>query len=280
MKLSGLPILSSLQRNKGSINWYDSPHGVTARKRPWGRKTAISEAEQIARNTFAAATYMMKYVDPLSLIEAQKLAHGRALYPRDVLMSAMYGKLYPFYVGTPTPPSGEDMYQLLYQVTVPSDGETITFPFIDQTYEDLIVTFQGQSTYAGAIDKLDIFFNSDTGTNYGWQIAGAHQASTLFQGIASVAYQSVAWLSTHGMGNQAASFAEIKIPNYTGGSWWKTSTAISSGTYDSSNNGFAMTGGGIWRSTAAITQIDLTPHLVTGFKQNSRGTLWGRKVST
>ncbi len=73
----------------------DTVRGVL-RVRKWPRKrgTPTSERQLYWINWFKQANLLAKYVDAASMIRAIQLTKGSGMYPRDVLLKAMRGRLY------------------------------------------------------------------------------------------------------------------------------------------------------------------------------------------
>jgi hypothetical protein len=183
MKLSKMPVLTSLQRNKYRISLRDSPWGIVAQTPPRSKKTASSQAEQMARNNFKLCTAAMKFVDGGMMQAAIDLAHGRTLYPRDVLMEAMYGKLYAFEPESNAVTIGG--LTGIAKIVTTASQTSVLFSSIPQTYQDLILVITGRSSKAAVQDDICVQFNLDTGSNYVGQIGGSHGSSSFAVGIAS-----------------------------------------------------------------------------------------------
>ncbi len=70
----------------------------TLRVRRWPKKRGPpkSAAQRFWIDWFRQANLLAKYADPMSQIRSKEIAAGSGLYPRDVLLKAMRGRLYTF----------------------------------------------------------------------------------------------------------------------------------------------------------------------------------------
>jgi hypothetical protein len=152
-------------------------------------------------------------------------------------------------------------------VTLPSSGS------IPATYHHLQIVWQGVCTDAGVQD-VRLIFNADTGNNYDYSQhlagQGSHSATSARTGANILVGATV----PSGQANLAAS-GVIHIPNYAG-AFYKTLHALShrQDTLADGNHMYAMQYGGMWRNTAAITSITLTPS-AGSWGQYSTFTLYG-----
>lgn len=140
-------------------------------------------------------------------------------------------------------------YEKIATTTLGSAASTITFNSIASSYTDIKLILTGTSSTGGAVI---IRFNNDSGSNY---------SNTQLYGAFSNAYsgrqtsQTSGNLTVFGLDTTTPNFIEADIFSYAG-STHKTvlntfSTELVSGT-----SGVAKVVN-LWRSTAAITRIDL-----------------------
>jgi hypothetical protein len=159
-------------------------------------------------------------------------------------------------------------YEPIATTTLGSATSTITFSSIPATYTDLRVVLVGTSTSAGFV----VFrFNGDTATNYSY--------TELYGDGTSAASQGSSSNSRIGLGGTAAGInSSATIPSlYTidvfsyAGSTFKTTLNTSSGDFNGS--GGVERNIGMYRSTSAITAINLVAG--TSFGIGTTATLYG-----
>lgn len=164
--------------------------------------------------------------------------------------------------------------QPIYTQTVDTSFPTaITFNNIPQTFTDLVIKHSSRtSASAGTIwDSPFINFNGLT----------TNQSDTFLFGNGASAgsardtrmYGTVYGTSTNSATSNTFGNSEIYIPNYTSSNF-KSSTGHGVTENASTTSGIALTAN-LWRSTAAITSITITPSSGAGFLQYSTFSLYG-----
>jgi len=159
--------------------------------------------------------------------------------------------------------------------TLSSTASSITFSSIPATYTDLRIVFTGLLTTAGTGDTLAMRFNSDAGANY---------SRTFIQGDGSAAISSRATAQEYGLiagqiANFNPSFAGVDIFSYAG-TTFKTflSQSADVGTSGGSGQyGDVTSFVNLWRSTAAITSVQIAPRYGSSgtFAIGTTATLYG-----
>lgn len=140
------------------------------------------------------------------------------------------------------------------QTVLGSAAASISFTSIAGTYETLRVVLTGRSAVAANSDTVILRFNNDSGTNYDWQSV-IHQGATSTPASSTSQTQGVAGVvpgtsTTGGVGQ-----TEVVIPGYARTTFQKTCHA--SMFYYSAGTTLLRTVGTLWKSTAAITRVDL-----------------------
>lgn len=152
---------------------------------------------------------------------------------------------------------------------------SIDFASLPATYEDLIVVIQGQTSNA-AVQSLRVRFNGDTGSNYDYSRWNRFLAVSSNTTSAVAAAFIEAGSLNSSASTSRASIATIEIPNYRRTSFFKmmqATNAVSDGA--TAGGQYPQLSSGLWRSTAAITQVTLT--LAAGdFTAGTVATLYGR----
>ena len=153
-------------------------------------------------------------------------------------------------------------YEAIATNTLGSNTNTVSFTSISGSYTDLIFVFEG--TMASGTDMM-IRFNSDTGTNY---------SSTRIRGNGTTASSDRQTNDTQfypAIGTLAQRQSIIfQIMNYANTTTYKTAL-------DRANNpaGFVGAHVNLWRSTAAITRIDIIGASSGTFATGSTFNLYG-----
>jgi hypothetical protein len=163
-------------------------------------------------------------------------------------------------------------YQLISSNTVGSGGAaSVTFSSIPGTYTDLLLKASARCTSVSVGEVIYLSFNSSTTTF----------SSRYLQGDGASASSST--LARFG-GNQTGANAtastfgntDLYIPNYTSAN--NKSYTVDTVTENNATTAYATLIAGLWSTTSAITQIDLTPG-AGSFVQYSSFYLYGIKNS-
>jgi hypothetical protein len=153
-------------------------------------------------------------------------------------------------------------YVALATNTLSSNTNTVSFTSISGTYTDLVFVFEG--TMSSGTDMM-IQFNSDTTTNYSSTRLYGNGTSALStrQTSDTAFYPAIGSLANR----QNIIF---QIMNYSNATTYKTAL-------DRANNSAANVGThvNLWRSTSAITRIDIIGASSGNFATGSTFTLYG-----
>ena len=136
---------------------------------------------------------------------------------------------------------------------------TITFANIPGTYRSLELHIYARSSAAATNAEVLLTFNDDTGNNYDRVVANIRESDsfTVTEALAG-ANISLGSIASNTSPADAFDLVIVTIPNYAGAVGEKVLRAVSSNKRAESNtNIFISHGIGWWRSTAAITEIDL-----------------------
>jgi hypothetical protein len=153
-------------------------------------------------------------------------------------------------------------YTPISSTTLTSATNTISFTSIPGTYTDLVYVFEG--TMTSGTDMM-VQFNSDTGTNYSsTRLYGNGTSAVSTRQTSDTAfYPAIGSLANR----QSIIF---NIMNYASTTTYKTGI-------DRANNPAANVGAhvNLWRSTSAITRIDIIGASSGTFSIGSTFTLYG-----
>lgn len=165
-------------------------------------------------------------------------------------------------------------YEPISTQTLGSNTATVTFSSIPQTYTDLVLIANIKHSYGstGIVRVEGLQFNSDTGSNY---------SDTFLDGDGSTAssyrYSNRTGLAIYGSQASESGYAinAIQIMNYANTTTYKT--ALNRVGYASSGNTVAIVD--LWRSTSAISTINLSATSSYTFQTGSTFTLYGIKAA-
>ena len=160
------------------------------RKRP-GPRTAI---ERFWSDWFTQANKLAKYADAMSQVRAIEMTKGSGMYPRDVLLKAMRGRLYAW-----TTPDGWKWYSM---AAIGDISESLDV--LAQTVGDVLVRAVDRWRPPPAGIAGDVLTNAGPGLPPGWAAAGAVTSNlaclvTLSapQSIAHATNTPVSWDTEH-----------------------------------------------------------------------------------
>jgi len=165
---------------------------------------------------------------------------------------------------------------VIAETTLASNSLSITFSSIPSTYKHLRLIVSAIASSATAVLPMNVQFNSDSGTNYGWTSGSVTNTSTTGTGShnsnTTNIQGGVIW------GNSSATvpgIAIIDIPFYSSTVFNKVMTNLTHASDGGATVWNIQYGGGIWRSTAAINTITLTLGSSTNFLAGSFAGLYG-----
>jgi hypothetical protein len=160
-------------------------------------------------------------------------------------------------------------YDSIATTTLGSTSSLITFSSIPGTYTDLVLIISGNSSSSS---NFYVFkYNSDTGSNYS-------RTNLIGNGTAAssdrFSNESAGYFVTSTIPTAASTFDAciVNIMNYSNTTTYKTT--ISRGNTAGTNLGATV---GLWRSTSAITRIDISPYNGS-FASGSTFSLYGIKA--
>jgi len=157
-------------------------------------------------------------------------------------------------------------YVAIASQTLASAAASVTFSSIPATYTDLVVIFQGG--VASATANLMATVNNDTAANYSSTVLYGNGSTATSGRASSVSKMYLSGLAV--IDTTLAANAVVNFMNYANATTYKTILARTS-------NATQMTGTSIslWRSTAAINRIDLSPDAAVNFITGSTFSLYG-----
>ena len=153
--------------------------------------------------------------------------------------------------------------------TLGSANSTITFSSISASYTDLVLVINAFAT--SSTDYIQIRINSDTGTNYSNTAVYGDGTSALSSRVSNQTFGYLSWTQ-----NIAANGRIViaSFQNYSNTTTYKTWLNRSS---DAAYGTDAIVG--LWRSTSAITTLEIKRTSGGNFNSGSTFTLYGIKAA-
>lgn len=158
--------------------------------------------------------------------------------------------------------------EAISSITLSAAQSSVQFNNIPGTYTHL--QLRGFNVSGSAIASLSIRFNSDTGSNY----ARHNLEGTGSSAIAEASPNDTIIRAAYTGGTSNPSVFVMDILDYANTNKFKTTRSLSG--IDQNGSGYVNLWSGLWRSTNAITNIDVF-HGNSTFNADSSFTLYGIK---
>lgn len=170
-------------------------------------------------------------------------------------------------------------YEPISTTTLGSAQTSVTFSSISGTYTDLVLVCFAQSTSTSPTDtRYRLRFNSDTGTNYSTTYLYGNGS-----GAGSARDTTRAQIDNATQLSYASEFTPIlfNIMNYANTTTYKTVLQRAGQQNNVSGYSGALVGTAVslWRSTSAITSVEISAFVNGQFNTNSTFTLFGIKAA-
>ena len=164
-------------------------------------------------------------------------------------------------------------FESIATVTAASDVSVLSFTSIPSTYKHLQIRGISRQTGSGGVDYFYINFNSDTATNYSNHYLQGNGSSASAVGTATNGTPIIGVMSSDFNTANIWSASIIDVQDYASTAINKTVRSFS-GADTNSTNGYVNLLSMNWRSTAAITRIDIKPYN-NSIKTGSTFALYG-----
>lgn len=172
--------------------------------------------------------------------------------------------------------AGGSYHVLAETIVSGSPAANIDFTSISGAYRHLEIYLTVRANDAAAFVLLNVQFNGDTGANYDWQrttITNATQGGSATAGATAARMGLITSTGASATNNPGG--GRLFIPHYAGTVFNKTALSYTTEFQTTTNTGFLSEQGHmLWRSTAAITRVTLTPS-AGSFIVGSMATLYG-----
>ena len=146
-------------------------------------------------------------------------------------------------------------YESIATATGTGSSGTITFSSVPSTYKHLQIRFIARDTRATTRDDITIGFNSDTGTNYAYHYVYGDGASAVAGGGANAGTGYVGSIAADSASANIVGAGIIDILDYADTNKFKTVRVLNG--EDQNGSGYVYFNSSLWRSTSAITSIDI-----------------------
>jgi hypothetical protein len=160
-------------------------------------------------------------------------------------------------------------YEPIATTTLSSATSSVTFSSISGSYTDLILVFEGTSS---AVDSLFARVNSDTASNYSATEFRGDGSTPGASRFSNISYLYLGYNVSMDSTNRAN--AIIHFMNYSNSTTYKTVLSRFNRAGGSSYPGTAVYVN-LWRSTSAITSIQMIDYGGGSFSVGSTFTLYG-----
>lgn len=165
-------------------------------------------------------------------------------------------------------------YDSIQTVTVGSGGQaTVSFTSIPATYTHLQIRGSLKTANAANGTDLKMILNSDTAANYSHHSIYGNGANANVSAVSGASY-----IELDGIGSTTANVFNgwvCDILDYANVNKYKTTRTLTG--FDTNGGGLIFLYSGNWRSTSAISRIDLTVLAGSNFSQYSSIALYGIK---
>jgi hypothetical protein len=168
-------------------------------------------------------------------------------------------------------------YELITGETLASSAASYTFTAIPSTYTDLVLRASIRTDVAAVSELLNYSFNGNTSAVYSYTfISGSGSAASSGSGSnESIGYGSIA-NGNSGTSNTFGSY-EIYIPSYTASQ--NKPHSINAVSENNATLALIRPTASLFRSTAAVTSINIYPNSTGNFLSGSSFYLYGIKNS-
>lgn len=167
---------------------------------------------------------------------------------------------------------------LITETVTSSSASNVSFTSIPGTYRDLEVRIRGRCTKSAASCTVNMRFNSDTGSNYDFMEVEFTGNPADHTGAGAVGQTSarLGFLAAATAPSNVADLLFVDIGDYRGTTFQKAATTRGGAKVGTSaaSDVYATVFTSWWRSTSAITRIDVFPD-TGGFVDNTVVSLYG-----
>lgn len=170
-------------------------------------------------------------------------------------------------------------FEQIATTVLTSTANTITFSAIPSTYKHLQLRMVSKTTDSSASGYLFLRFNSDSGSNYSYHYVLGNGSSAVSAAASSSTFAGLIFMNGNSVSASAFSPNMLDILDYADTNKFKTSILFGGRANGSTGASQVHLESANWRSTSAITSINLLFGDGTNLSIGSRFTLYGIKGS-
>lgn len=160
-------------------------------------------------------------------------------------------------------------FELLASVSLSATAATVSFTSIPQTYKHIQIRSFSRNSSG---DYQLIRFNGDTSANYAWhQLRGSGSGAATAARVSNTTYGEIPFNAYNSLSANIFGACVTDILDYSNTTTFKTVRSF--GGADANGSGSLVLASSLWRSTSAITRIDLYPD--SNYLQYSNFALYG-----
>lgn len=172
-------------------------------------------------------------------------------------------------------PAVATAYESIASASGTGSSATITFSSIPGTFVALQLRFVGRVTNADTAENIFLQFNSDTSSNYSWHYLEGDGGSATAGPTASATKMLSGRVAAANATAGIVGAGIIDIHNYASTTQNKTVRTLTG--IDRNGSGNVRMDSGLWRSTSAVTSIQITNGSATNFTTDTVFALYGIK---
>jgi len=164
-------------------------------------------------------------------------------------------------------------FESIATATCSGSESSVTFSNIPQGYTHLQIRYMLRTLRTAGYDFQRITFNGDTTSNYSDHLIKGNGTAASAEANNGGALIYIDYGASDFYTAGIYTVGILDILDYSNTSKYKTTRQLNG--FDANGSGYVNFNSGNWRSTSAITQIDITKGYTDGFKQYSSFALYG-----
>lgn len=167
-------------------------------------------------------------------------------------------------------------YEPIASQTLGSSASTISFTSIAATWTDLRLILSHLHT-ATVVQSAGVRFNSDTGSNYSTTYLDGNGSAAISGRLTNETSLVISYRPSASAPSDVPVLALVDVQSYANSSVYKTALTAQASHF--SSGGFVSRYVGLWRSTSAITSIDIISRGGGSFLSGTTASLYGIKAA-
>jgi hypothetical protein len=172
---------------------------------------------------------------------------------------------------------GGAAFEQIATTVLTSTANTITFSSIPSNYKHLQLRMVSKTTDASSSGYLIMRFNSDSAANYSYHYLAGNGSSAVSAAAQNSTFAGLIFMNGNDIGSNAFSPNILEILDYADTNKFKTTRLLGGRANAGSGANQVHLESANWRSTSAITSINLLFGDGTNLSIGSRFTLYGMR---